>query len=512
MTSRFIVPLTIFVSVCVALMAATFIATGDTFPLVIMSLVIICGCAIALPRTVTLLTIALFFSAFSLPQLQGKLNMFHLGATTLLALAILNFAMTQRVRLRWSGGHTAILLFIAVILLTMGVRGSGFRVLGSEKWGGMFYLQLVLCASLVYTVPQINLSSTWWRRCLILAALSTIPAAIAEILIYRGFGLGGIASFFQVGAPSDLDSITASRDFINRYFAVSLAGQSLYYAIFLLIPAAYLFSPPGLKHWPWAIGFTLTAAFGGFRTVLLSMVGVTVILMKWSRSVQPGFLLLIGCAAMAGYISLVFTADYLPVQWQRAVSFLPGLQVSEVASADASTTVVWRLELWRRALDQVPYFLFVGRGYAFSATEYLAAYDNRYGLFDALEWAIVTSAYHQGSLSLLVGLGVPGLITGYAILFLFARRHLRVREAAWSSPKLQTCHTVVCAIFLMDIIQFVFIYGDVQASFPAFFYRIAILEGLLYADESSSDATQTLFESTADSQYEPELMAADGMR
>lgn len=509
MNSKIIVGLALFVSVCVALLAAVFIGSGDLLLLIIMSLVFICLSAVAAPRAVTFATVILFFSALSVPQLQGKLNMFHLAAATLAALAIFNFAMTQRVKVRWCGGHTAILLFLAIVLVTMGVRGSGFKILGSEKWGGMFYIQLAVCASLVFSIPQLNMRAKWWRPALVTASLLTIPAAIAEILALRGFWSGGILSFFQVVSSNDIDSITASQDFINRYFAVSLAGQTLYYAIFLFIPASILFSPGGIKHWPWAIGFTLTAAFGGFRTVLVSMVGVTVILIKWTRSIRPGFILLILGMGFAAYIALVFSSGYLPMQWQRAVSFLPGLQVSDVASADASTTVVWRLELWRRAVEQIPEYWMVGRGYAFSATDYLAAYDNVFGIIDALEWAIVTSAYHQGTLSLVVGLGIPGLATGYSVLFLFARRHLRARMSGWSSPALQTCHTVMCAIFLMDIIQFLFIYGDVQASFPTFFYRIAILEGILHANQSALGSEETLSDSTPDSQYEPELMVAD---
>ena len=50
------------------------------------------------------------------------------------------------------------LFFIALIIFLMCARGAGIRILGSETWGGMVYIKLIISLSFLMAVNDIKLS------------------------------------------------------------------------------------------------------------------------------------------------------------------------------------------------------------------------------------------------------------------------------------------------------------------------------------------------------------------
>jgi multisubunit Na+/H+ antiporter MnhB subunit len=96
---------------------------------------------------------------------------------------------------------------------------------------------------------------------------------------------------------------------------------------------------------------------------------------------------------------------------------------------------------------------------------------------------MVQTAYHQGILSLLIGLGLPGLLTGLSFLFTFCLRHYRFAMESSKQPEPQTSlrkiHYAFFVLILVHAISFTFIYGDTFVSFPDIFFYAAIAEGLL---------------------------------
>ena len=54
---------------------------------------------------------------------------------------------------------------------------------------------------------------------------------------------------------------------------------------------------------------------------------------------------------------------------QRSLSFLP-IQVDKVARHDAMSTLDWRFQIWKTVLPEVPKYLWLGKGYNFSGTDY----------------------------------------------------------------------------------------------------------------------------------------------
>jgi hypothetical protein len=436
-------------------------------------------------RLLTASVIILVSSGLTIPQLQGKLNLFYLAAVALAIFVIIHYAFQQRSPITFSAAHGWLVAFGLVILGTILFRGAGLRMLGDEKWGGMFYVQLFICMSLVFTIPRLNLTPSMWRPTL------TASAGMAFLPVFAGFaamgGIGVLLLFFQADSQSASQAagMTLGTDVqITRYFALGTASFALFTCMLYFIPIRDVIGKRAALALPVIVMCLALAGMSGFRGSLLNIVMLTAVLLFLTKSLTPSrCLVALGVGGAFYAIALAFATDF-PLPVQRMLSLLPGVEVAGVAEQDATSTYDWRLILWQRGLATIPDYWLVGKGYAFSSSEMLAAHDPTSGLFDPTDWAVVTSAYHQGLLSLLIGLGLPGLITGMLAYYLFLKRHLSFLRRQWFNQPLQSCHLVTTAVFLVGFINFIFVYGDVQVSFPMIFIHIAILEGLWAANAS----------------------------
>ena len=70
--------------------------------------------------------------------------------------------------------------------------------------------------------------------------------------------------------------------------------------------------------------------------------------------------------------------------------------------------------MWREVLPQIPQYLLVGKGYTFSAAEQAELMSRNIESFE------LVGDYHNGPLSVILPLGIPGVI---AFVWLHGRRH-----------------------------------------------------------------------------------------
>jgi O-antigen ligase len=187
--------------------------------------------------------------------------------------------------------------------------------------------------------------------------------------------------------------------------------------------------------------------------------------------------------ALIGWYVLIHTAQYLPPGAQRALSWVPGADIPEYVRTDATGTIEWRLELWEEGLKTLPQYWLVGKGYAFSEKEAIGVTGANQAT-DQIAWALVTSSYHNGPISLLLGLGVFGFLIGISLMIGVCARHARALRESWHHASLRQCHQAVYALLLVHTLVFFTIYGDVQASFPPFFFNFALLEALRQNDRN----------------------------
>ncbi|GIV62062.1 MAG: hypothetical protein KatS3mg044_0928 [Rhodothermaceae bacterium] len=158
------------------------------------------------------------------------------------------------------------------------------------------------------------------------------------------------------------------------------------------------------------------------------------------------------------------------------------MEISDFAREAASGTSEWRLYVWKMALDnELPRYWLVGKGLAFHPNESLG-----FMLGDHYAWAVRTRNYHNGPLSLLIVLGLPGFVAFLGFLIIMIRRHLRIARGIWRSEKLAHFHAVMLVFFIVQVVYFIGIFGDVHISVPRLLFLGALLEGLVASDTAGS--------------------------
>jgi O-antigen ligase len=105
-----------------------------------------------------------------------------------------------------------------------------------------------------------------------------------------------------------------------------------------------------------------------------------------------------------------------------------------------------------------------------------------------LDWALISSSYHNGPISLLLGLGVFGLLTGVGFLISALIRHRRFLRRTWADPNLRRCHQAVYSMFLTYILVFFTLFGAVE-EFSPFLFMFALLETLQQLDRRQAVAS-----------------------
>jgi len=183
-----------------------------------------------------------------------------------------------------------------------------------------------------------------------------------------------------------------------------------------------------------------------FRLVLC-MVSFAAILLSGFRSklAEVGFWMITGTIArknygdviVGGFVGLAVLSillatslpTHLPFAAQRAISIIPGIQVSSAASNNASDTVEWRVEMWELALTGDRYIKnkWLGDGFGMSAVEHQFALDRKLGFEkasheDRLEYFMAKGSYHSFPVEVIRFTGVLGLLLATVALFFFARK------------------------------------------------------------------------------------------
>jgi hypothetical protein len=201
---------------------------------------------------------------------------------------------------------------------------------------------------------------------------------------------------------------------------VTRLGYMQYPAIWMGVLAILLYDRR-FSFTPW-VGIVSAFSFlmlglSGHRTVVV-LLGLTVITylivrrrsVQWSQFARLVFMIII----LVG--GLYFFAEKLPMAFQRAFAWLPGIEVSHYAKMDAAITSDWRIELWRQLLSMVPDYLWMGRGMAFSAADANAASGLASDRGTQHIFFAVVHLYHSGPLWFLLDLGVAGFVAGLVFM------------------------------------------------------------------------------------------------
>lgn len=396
--------------------------------------------------------------------LLGNLHLWCLMAVAGLFIAVLNRSINAQDEFLSDPSLTRpILVLAAVVVVTaMTTGGIGLRIFGSQLIGGKSYIWIFAAIAGFFALSSRPIPE---HRAYLYVAMFFLPgltSMINRLALWSGVGLDYVTLFFPLDAPPDALGIDKSEDFgAIRISSVVLASTATFCWVLARhgVAGAFDFSKP----WRFLVlaGSVVLGLFGGFRSALILWVVVfaTLFCMErlWRTRVMGMLvaMLLVGGALVAGF------ADKLPLTVQRTLSFLP-INVDPVSKQSAEASTDWRLEMWQRLLPQIPQYLFKGKGYAISADElFMVREAEVFGTATTIDTSSLAGDYHNGLLSVVMPLGLYGVVAFFWMLIAGARFLYRMYQE--SPPALRQINAFLFALFLARILFFILVFGSLAS-------------------------------------------------
>jgi hypothetical protein len=357
-----------------------------------------------------------------------------------------------------------LLAFLVVIIITAKLTGGfGLRSLGSDVYGGKKYVFLIVGILSFFAITA-----------------RAIPKKDASLYVTLYFA-GGFFSFIQdlytvtpsplrfiylVFPPSNIwgDSVMRQDLEVGVTRLAGIAGASGAVLYWMLARHGIRDNFRLAKPWrPVILALTFALMFlGGFRNSLVGLALIAGLIFYLEKLHRTGAMLVLVLAGVMGTAILVPLAPHLPWTFQRTLAFLP-LNISADARLDAEASTQWRLDMWEALLPQVPKYLLLGKGYAFSAETYnesMGATAVFQKSIDAAENPLALSSdFHSGPLSVVLSFGIWGVLVW---LWYWAAGFFVVwRNYHYGDPALRHINLFLYAGFLAKCISFLFIFGGV---------------------------------------------------
>ena len=272
--------------------------------------------------------------------------------------------------------------------------------------------------------------------------------------------------FYMLTPP--VDSFNFEQNFQNFGFRRLQSFQSLGLGIvgmlLLYHPLRRFLTGRGIWLLPaLAIGLGV-GLLSGHRSFFITL-AIMFALMAWAqRFFTLRHQLLVGCV-LVPLVSFVYMfTDSLPDAGQRAVSFLPGIQVNAKAEMDANGTYMMRKEMATIGIKMIPHNLWIGRGFPIWNT---AVNSAEHPDLRTINLFVEQGAFASGLIGLMVDTGLPGCLCMLLVILggsIAAWRVFReTRRHGYEDPFALAC-CLSAASWLSTLFGFVFIQGNACAA------------------------------------------------
>lgn len=351
-------------------------------------------------------------------------------------------------------GWAIVYLSLVVMGTAFMTGGMGSRVMGSDSYGGSRYFATFAAMFAYFGLVSHRIPR---KRGVLLASLFFLggTTAVASDVIYAA---GPQFYFLFAFFPTQLAYLQAiTQDAFVRSTGLTWAALSIFYFTLLRFGIRGILD---LKR-PWRMALFLTALisafFGGYRTSVLLMSFVLLAQFFFERLHRTRILPIALLIALVAGPIFVANLERMPLTVQRSFSFLP-VDVDPRAKADAAATVDWRVTMWRIMVPEIPKYLWLGKGYSFSGSEfYLTQEAVKDGIVSGYEEALVTGDYHNGLLTLLIPFGVWGML-GFLWLG-FGGIWVLSQNWKYGDDELQRVNTFLLAYFVARFGFYLSFYG-----------------------------------------------------
>jgi len=400
-----------------------------------------------------------WFNSFFLP---GNPSLWMITSFCSLVFALLNRSVNSGYKFIFIPSLVKPLIFLLMVVLATALMTGGLalRTMGADRYGGRgyFYIIAAVMGFFAFTSARIPLKHVnLYVAMFFLSSFTPIIGSLTQTL-------GGKATY--VTALFALDSIDTGRvsspmDPINTHIgSLSLLGNGLY---------AYLLARYGLRgvfdlsrpmRGIFFIAAALACLAGGYRGTII-MFAVTVFVMFFIERLHRTQYLFIGLLlALCLAVALVPFAKKLPPSMQRTISFLP-VEIDPVVKETAISSSDWRIEIWKLVVPEIPKYLIKGKGYAIDPGDlYMASFGS------SVLGAALCGDYHSGPLTLIIPFGIFGVIA--FTWFVVSCYRYMLYQYRHGDPTLQTINTFLLVAFTVQLITYVFIYGNFYSDLPSF--------------------------------------------
>jgi hypothetical protein len=363
----------------------------------------------------------------------------------------------------------SLLFMIGVEVLTARLTGMGLHAFGSEISGGRRYIYMLGSILSYFALSSRRIPPERAGVCVALFCLSGLTGIVTDLWPIMVGPLRYIYLFFPASAHAA--SVT-DMESTMRFEGAWAASLALY---------SYMVAKYGLrgiflsgKSWRWMVFFLSPAylLFGGFRGYILFFALLFALQFYIEGLHRTKLLPIFAFIGISMLALLVPLASHLPGAVQRALAFLP-VQINRQVQQEADQSLDWRLVMWKSLLPQIPHYLLLGKGYAWSRLdlELLTGSDAAIkGTFAEDQPMALSGSYHNGPLSVVMTFGIWGVIA--LVWFWIAGIWVLYNNYRRGDPALRTVNTFLLVAFVGRIIYFMSIFGDIG-------YDIQIFGGFL---------------------------------
>jgi hypothetical protein len=392
--------------------------------------------------------------------IRGRPNLWLVMVALSLVASLLQGALSRRMKFVHVPSVTwpLVFLFVVIALTARLTGGIGLRSLGGEVWGGRRYVFLfgAILGYFALASRRIPLErAPLYVALFFLGGLTWVIASMENVVgpsfyfIFAVFPVeqmpGIVSGFIPRLAGVPLAAIAALSFMLARYGirGIFFAGKLWRALLFFLLFVAML--------------------FGGYRSYLITVLLFMGIQFCLEGLHRTRLLLVVLMGGLLVGIACIPLLPHLPVGVQRCFAWLP-VEIDPAVRLDAEGSTEWRVNMWKTALPEIPGYLLLGKGFAIDPTDLqltLAGWQRQVG-----GGSYVSGDYHNGVLSLIIPLGIWGVI-GF-LWFLAASLHVLYRNYRYGDPSLRMVNTFLLALFVTRSVTYLFVFGSFFSDMPIF--------------------------------------------
>jgi hypothetical protein len=462
----------------ICLPAAVFLGYLLSTPLTLPSLVVVMAVFLMLTAPFLLhshhiILISVWNTSMVMFLVPGKPQLWLLLAGCSLCISLVQRTLLKEMRfLRVSSVTWPLLMLLVVIFATAILSGGfGIRALGSETYGGRRYILLLGAIIGYFALTARKIPEQKVPLVVGLYFIGSITAVFGSLLAWVPPELYFLFYLFPpetFGLEMVGDEIVRSQSGVLRMHGLGFACVGVMSAMLSWWGIQGVFDIRRIWRLVLFIGLAFTSLVGGFRSAAIVIVSIFTLVFYFEgvhrTRLLPIFLLgsILACAIILPF------ANKLPLSVQRSLSFLP-IDVDPRARFDAKASTEWRLEIWKRMLPEIPEHFFVGKGYALNPRDLEFAQEAMRRLggdVHSREVAILAGDYHSGPLSIILPLGIFGVVA--FLWFVMAALKVLYLNYKFSPPTLKFVNTFLLSCFIARLAYFVSIYGHFYSGLMVF--------------------------------------------